>query len=482
MIKNVTYLMLFFCFSAQSKTQNAFETQALDGLMLNTCSSTSPFSTCQTRINEIRQGFDSSKLLSGAPKLDIDAKTQVVIVSDSKKMVSDYYCLAQFNELIPKVDFEPDIFAYAVRGFSFSKKSQKPYTKWLLTSASKECRNQLSKIGLEPSPIKMDRPYQIVLNPVTFVEAGAEDQFFASARTAYNHERLHAIFSEEKAESKTIKFWMKLSKGQQEQFTLEHPSYNFKSKKILAREFFSYLFESDPAKAYKFLKGKYDRTSYVDMQKDLCNFCVRRALQNIEMAKTLAQLEAKDLLARVEKEEIKVLILSSGRKNPSPLFNWGKVRVDQGELNQITKLEGSMGKTLCRGEKPESSEKTTIILAADSPYSTLIHEYLHVLQIRRDGSWCPVSKRLWGAEKISPLEQRMIRDREWDVRLVLWNLLDAPHMNVEDRLIVTEGLLNEASLRKTFDPSAIVFIEKNQLKEKLDNAVKEYMEILKIKK
>jgi hypothetical protein len=474
------FLVLFFAaLSLQARAQKNFEAQPLDELMLKTCSAISASSSCQTRMSEVRLGMNPSKFISNAPKLEIDSKIETIVVNSPAKMIADYYCLARFNELIPSFDFEPDVFAYAVNGFSFSKDSEKPYTKWLSSSASKDCREQLSKIGLEPTRLKTDKSYRIVLNPVTFFESGADEDFYAAANTIYNHERLHALFAQEKAEAKISKFWKKLSNGQQEQFQLEHPSYNFKNKKILAREFFSYTFEKDPTKAYDFLKGKYDKITFEDLQNQLCSFCVNQDAKALETAKSLAQLGPKELLAHIEKEGIKILILSSGRKNPSPLFNWGQIRIDKGELTQITKLEGAMGKTLCRGEKPESREGTTIVLAADSPYSTLIHEYLHVLQLQRDSSWCPVSRQLWGRQKVSPREQRMVRDREWDVRLVLWNLLEAPPMTVEDRLMVTDGLLNEASERKAYDPSAVAFVDKNDLKTKRSKEIKEYMEKLK---
>ncbi len=475
-------LTIFFIFSVQGQTGKTLETQQLDDLMLKTCRGLSPSSTCQTRMAEIRQGIDPAQLVSTAPKLDIDSKIQTNVINSVTKMIADYYCLARFNHLISSKDIEPDVFSYAVRGLSFSKESEKQYAKWLSSSASIDCRKELSQIGLQPSLIKLDRPYQVVLNPITFFEAGAEEDFYGIADTTYNHERLHAVFSMEKAKAKTIKLWNGLSKGQQAQFQLEHPSYNFRDKKVLAREFFSYTFEKEPSKAYDFLKGKHDKSSYEDLQKQLCTFCTHQDLKTVDTSKALAKLDAKDLLARIEKEGIKVLILTSGRKNPSPLFNWGNVRIDKGQLNQITKLEGAMGKTLCRGEKSESAEGVTVVLAADSPYSTLIHEYLHVLQIRRDGSWCPVSKQLWGKENVSPWEQRMIRDREWDVRLTLWDLFETPHMNVEDRLILVDGLLNEAALRKSFDPSVDDFINKNGLKVKRDKEIKAYMETLKLKK
>lgn len=180
MITNTIPLLLFFVFSVQGMAQKTLDTQALDELMLKTCSTLSASATCQTRLLEIRQGLEQTKLISSVPKLNIDSKIQVVIVNSSPRMAADYFCLARFNGLIPAEDVEPDVFSYAVRGFSFSKESEKPYAKWLASSASKGCREQLAKIGLEPKLIKLDQPYQIVINPITFFEAGAESDFFCA--------------------------------------------------------------------------------------------------------------------------------------------------------------------------------------------------------------------------------------------------------------------------------------------------------------
>lgn len=208
-----------------------------------------------------------------------------------------------------------------------------------------------------------------------------------------------------------------------------------------------------------------------------CQFCIAGNKNFAEQIKTLSQLPPKDLLAKIEANNIKVLILSSGRKNPSKLFYWGQVRQDKGELNQISKIEGAMGKTLCTGERPESKEGPTIILASDSPYSTLVHEYVHSMQIKEDLSWCPVSKRLW-TDKPTDAETRMVRDREWDVRLVLWDLLKSPQMNIEDQIIVTEGIIREAEARKNFDPTANKFLTDNNIQSYFLQKVEEYKKAL----
>ena len=420
----------------------------LDDLMLKNCGLHSAAQACSQRLTEIRQGLAKDKIQ--APPLKIDSQINTVIVREPKQMVS-YFCLARFYKIIPDEDFDEDLFAYAVKGFAFGDSA----------TAAKACKTERPK-----------HPYTIVLNPVAFFESGADTDFFDAAAVTFNHERLHAIFAHEKARAKVLKFGRKLSQGQRQQFKREHPSYNFKDEDVLARDFFSYTFERDPAKAYDFLAQDWSPARL----KELCRFCVADTFD----AKSLSQLAPADLLKFIEKEA-KVLILSTGRKDPSPLFSWGKLRTDEGQLNQITKLEGAMGKTLCKGEKPEAKDGITIVLAADSPYSTLVHEYLHLRQIKKDGAWCPISKALWTRAPLAH-EERMVRDREWDVRQVLWTLRDGPHMTVEDRLIIADGLMNEAKMRALYDPAAADFIAKNNIAKGRDKAVREYTELLKTPK
>jgi hypothetical protein len=463
------------------KVRSGIDAQALDELMVKNCSAVSPEAACKTKLNEIRQGLDWTALSARAPKLPIDAKIQVRLVNDPKEMVANYYCLSRFAGLIPEKGFEADLFAYAVQAVSFEKVSEKPYRQWLSSPPGKRCLKEIAALKIENKVADLQLPYLIVLNPIAFLESGADDDFASAAVRATNYERLHAVFTEERAEEKVLALWNILTPGEQQQFKSEHPDAAEKDKTVLAREFFSTTFEQSPQKAYDWLQGKLDQLSFEQLQKELCLFCIAGRSDILSTAKELSQLPAQDLLARIEKDGVKVLILSSGRKNPSPLFTWGKVRIDNGVLNQITKYEGAMGKTLCPGERSEAKDGTTIILAADSPFSTLVHEYLHVLQIRRDPSWCLVSKRLWNKENVSALENRMIRDREWDVRLVLWEVLKSPQMTVEDRLIVTDGLLNEGAARKSFDPAAATFIEKNDLKARREKEAKDYLSILGIK-
>lgn len=450
------------------------DSKQLDQFIIKTCSIQSSEKSCIDKMAIIKKGMMASDLLNLAPHLKIDSTIQTTIINDPKVFISNYYCLAIFNDVVTLEQVPADIFPYVIYGFSFNTKSLNSYSKWLKTKEAIPCINALKIQDLTPQTITSDKPSNIILNPVTFLENGTEDTFVEIAIRNYNHERLHAIYAFEKAKTKVAKIWKSLTPGEQQQFKSEHSNYNFKNTDILYREFFSFTFESNPEAAYDFLKNN---SNYTKIKNSTCKSCLAYNDSFKSKIKDLASLTPKDLLKRLEDEKIKVLILSSGRKNPSKLFYWGQVRQDNGQLNQISAIEGAMGKTLCPGEKPESQNAITIVLASDSPYSTLIHEYIHAEQIKQDVSWCPVSKRLW-SDKPSPSEIRMIRDREWDVRLVLWDLLPLPQMNIEDQIIVTEGILRESEARKNFDPSALEFLKKNKIQAFFEEKIKEYKKVL----
>ena len=443
-------LLIILATSLYAETPAPLNNEQLDLMIIKACTPQSNESACQSKMNAVRKGISIDELLAKAPKLPVDSEINVVVASDPVTFMNEYYCLAIYNQIITMKEVEADVFPYVVYGFSFGEVSVLGYNKWLATPASKSCTSKLKAV----TPYKLigNKKINIILNPITFMENGTGDEFLDLAAKIYNHERLHAIYATRKAKSKTAALWKSMTDGEKKQFKSEHPNYQFKINDILYRELFSYTFDSNPKVVYDFLESK-EKLSYAQLKKSICHWCISDSDETLAKVKELAKLSPQDLLTSLEKDNIKVLILSSGRKNPSTLFHWGKVREDKGELTQISKIEGAMGKTLCKGERPEASDSTTIILASDSPYSTLLHEYLHVLQIRKDSSWCPVSKRLWTDPPLVS-ETRMIRDREWDVRVALWNLLDAREMNIEDQIIIAEGLLREGKARAHFDPSA----------------------------
>lgn len=205
--------------------------------------------------------------------------------------------------------------------------------------------------------------------------------------------------------------------------------------------------------------------------------CIWCQATNLNVKKTLLQLvklEPTDLLKRIENENIKIFILKANRKTNPTYFQWGSIRIDQGNFLQISKFEGSLGKTLCKNEKEIAQSDYTIILSSDATYSVLLHEYLHVLQIKKDPSWCETSKRLWKTSTPSDDDYISVRNHEWDVRLLLWELINEKKINLEDQIIIAEGLIRESELRRAFDPAAQDFIKKEKIKSYLDQKIIEY--------
>lgn len=477
----VWILVFGFGFLIQAQTETKAQFSELDQMILENCKIQSATSACEAKMKAVAEGLAASELVGEAPKLEIDTKLELTIVNSPTQMIENYYCLAVYNGLIQSSNFEPDIFAYAVRGFSYSKKSLAEFTGWLKGPDSASCRKILKGLGLEPKVQQIKNVYNVVLNPVAFLEFGAEGDFRAIAVNTYNHERLHAWYADSKFKAKVRKLWNRLSGAEQEEFKKEHPGYNYLNADVTHREFFSYSFEQQPQKAGELLAGKFDKINLYQLQQELCLFCVKENLEVRQEVQQLAQMKPEELLRKIESEKVKVIILASNRKASASLFSWGKVRTDPGVLNQISKIEGAMGKTLCAGEKPESKDGIAIVLAADSPYSTLLHEYLHVLQIQKDPTWCVTSKQLWTRTKVTQLELRMIRDREWDVRRILWELIKTPNMNIEDRLLITDGLFSEIEARKFFDSEALKFSDKNKIKDLRGELIKEYTDELKSK-
>ncbi len=468
-----------FVFTLNLHASKKSDYQKFDNLMLKNCVIFSEIESCNKKLREIHQGMSINDIGGYGETLSFDDQIQVTLVNESQKMIQQYYCLANFLDLIRVKDVDPETFAYAIKGFSYSISTQDDYQKWISSDSSKDCRAQLKNLSLEIILPPKTKNYHIVLNPISYLEKGADDGFKSELKNTLNHERMHIAFAVQQRQKNILEFWNSLSEGQKNQFKKEHPSYNFSNEQVLVREFFSYTFELFPSKGIDFLNGKYKGWDYSRVLKEQCLYCVTDDIHIKNKLEKLVSLEPKEILEKIENEKIKVLILSSGRKNPSKFFYWGKIRTDQGLLNQITKLEGSMGKTLCQGEKEESKKGITIVLASDSPLSTLLHEYLHVQQIKKDSSWCFVSKTLWGRSDLLPFENRMIRDREWDVRNLMWDFINIKAMNVEDRLMLIDGMYNEVLARKEYDPQAEAFEKKNDLKKRRQEAIQEYMNAMK---
>jgi hypothetical protein len=212
-----------------------------------------------------------------------------------------------------------------------------------------------------------------------------------------------------------------------------------------------------------------------NIKAETCHWCIANDDSLQSTLESFLNLSPVEQIKNLENKKIKVKILNSNRKSNSSLFQWSKVRLDSGNLQDISKHEGSLGKTLCIGEKDVSKDTLTIILSSDSPRSTLFHEYLHSIQINKDLSWCEVSKKLWGENSPSEDTLKIVRNHEWDVRLILWKYRNHKSFNIEDRIVIAEGLINEAKLRKSFDQEAEVFVIKNKVADFLNENIQAYI-------
>ena len=196
--------------------------------------------------------------------------------------------------------------------------------------------------------------------------------------------------------------------------------------------------------------------------------------------KRLGKLKPEDLLKKIRGEGIAVSILSTDRPKPSSFF-WGSIEKPSGKLSSITKQKALFGKTFCKGEHPFSNKSDSIALAEDAPRSTLYHEYLHILQIRKDRSWCKISKELWKRQP-TKIEQRAQLDREWDVAKVLWKNLNHLNAGIEDQITIADAVAQQAVKRKDFAPEALLFVQMENIAGFLKAKVVEYQKQITAKK
>lgn len=165
----------------------------------------------------------------------------------------------------------------------------------------------------------------------------------------------------------------------------------------------------------------------------------------------------------IRTEGINIVILATKRKVPAGVFHWGQIHQPETDLGAVSKIPNLMGKTLCAGELPLSKDGLTIVVAADAPKSTLLHEYLHVLQIEKDQAWCPLSKKMWGKRKLSAKEISAAQDKEWDVHRFLWEEKDELALGFEDKLGIAANLQEQAVARSKRDPEAMAYLEKEKV-------------------
>lgn len=214
--------------------------------------------------------------------------------------------------------------------------------------------------------------------------------------------------------------------------------------------------------------------------KDICQWCVFKSNKVAEDIKSLSLKSPEEQLKSIRASGLCVMVMESGRKTPRDFFTWGKIETPKEPMLKITKHKNLMGKTLCKGEHELSAKCVTIALASDAPKSTLIHEYLHTMQIHNDPSWCRLSKQLWKREPTAD-EVKMIRDKEWDAHQFLWENRENLNLNIEDELSIVSETIEEAEQRKSFDPSASVYVKDQKLTSTLSQLIEKYKKAMMTK-
>ena len=211
---------------------------------------------------------------------------------------------------------------------------------------------------------------------------------------------------------------------------------------------------------------------------DTCGWCVSSNSSVRQELLVLSRKEPKEMLKSIRDSGICVKVLSSNRKIPKNMFVWGQVEVPTGDIASVTKQKSLMGKTLCKGETEISKSCLTVILASDAPRSTLFHEYLHVKQIEKDQAWCSLSKRLW-KKSANPAEEKLIRDKEWDVHKFLWENRNELGFAIEDKIAVADETVAEAKLRSSYDKAALEYSKSEKIENELKAWIPQYINILK---
>lgn len=217
-------------------------------------------------------------------------------------------------------------------------------------------------------------------------------------------------------------------------------------------------------------------------QANECSWCVSTKPEIIREIQELATKEPAAQLKSLRDKGLCINILDSDRKVPKKgFFIWADIEKPTGSLTDVTKLKNLMGKTLCQGEHKMSKKCPTIVLASDAPQSSLLHEYLHYKQILGDKTWCPLSEKLWKRTPTAE-EEKIIRDREWDVHKALFENRKELKFNTEDEVTVISETLEEAQARQSYDKGAIDYVKKNKLSEELMKSIEIYKERMGIPK
>ncbi|MBP7843261.1 MAG: hypothetical protein KA116_00460 [Proteobacteria bacterium] len=208
-----------------------------------------------------------------------------------------------------------------------------------------------------------------------------------------------------------------------------------------------------------------------------CTWCLSEREDVFNDLKKLSKLSPKEQLNFIKNQKTSVIVLKSHQKVLAGTFNWGKFIKPHNELKSLSSKKALMGKTLCKGEHMFSDWQDTIALSDVAPRSTLIHEYIHILQLRQDKEWCPLSKKLWSTPSPSQQESQAIRNKEWDAHKILWKLRSDLAYDIEDEIAISSETLEEAKMRKEWDPQAIDWVKSEDIELYMNHKIQNYMNV-----
>lgn len=206
-----------------------------------------------------------------------------------------------------------------------------------------------------------------------------------------------------------------------------------------------------------------------------CNWCLSDRKEVFNDLKKLSKLSPKDQLNFIKNQNTTVVVMNSHQKVLAGTFNWGNFIKPINDLKTLSSNKALMGKTLCKGEHMYSDWQDTIALSDIAPRSTLIHEYIQILQLRQDTAWCPISKKLWTTPSPTKQETQAIRDKEWDAHKLLWKLRNDLAYDLEDEIAISSETLEEAQKRKDWDPTAIDWIKSEGIELYMNSKIQKYM-------
>lgn len=204
-----------------------------------------------------------------------------------------------------------------------------------------------------------------------------------------------------------------------------------------------------------------------------CEWCVTGDVKIKAELIRLGGLAPKQLLKEVRAQGACVEILKSDRTGAPRGFHWGEAESPTGALSEVTQHKALMGKTLCEGEHKKSKNCTTIALAHDAPFSTLLHEWLHFQQTQKSTKVCATSKPLWSRTPNAE-EAKLLSEFEWDALTALWESRKNLPLGVEDRITLSSEILEQAQKRKPFDPKAQAWTKREAVESYLMKAVAEF--------